>query len=104
MTAPTEHDREALAGLLREALYSLGCGCGESGLCHRCDPLYYRIEAALSAQGGEETADTQHDRDMAWILAMGHALGLGSGFSVPIVPKAESFRKLFAEIREKEGE
>jgi hypothetical protein len=51
-------DREALVGLLREALYSLGCGCGESGLCHRCDPLYYRIEAALTAQCGEQTADT----------------------------------------------
>jgi hypothetical protein len=39
------------------------------------------------------------ERDKDWILAMADALGMQSGFNVPIVPEPEPFRKLFAEIR-----
>ena len=39
------------------------------------------------------------NRDRDWILAMGHALGLDSGFNVPIVPRVDPFKQLFAAIR-----
>ena len=38
-------------------------------------------------------------RDTDWILAMGAALGMDSGFSIPIVPEVEPFRQLFAALR-----
>lgn len=38
-------------------------------------------------------------RDADWVLAIGHALGLDSGYTVPIVPRPEVFRELFAEVR-----
>jgi hypothetical protein len=41
------------------------------------------------------------NRDRDWILAMGDALGLDSGFSVPIIPETAPFKKLFADITER---
>ena len=38
-------------------------------------------------------------RDTDWILAIGAALGMDSGFSIPIVPEVEPFRQLFAALR-----
>lgn len=58
-----------------------------------------RINTALTAHGGEQAV---HSRDMDWVLAMANALGRDSEFSVPIVPKSEPFKKLFAEIRERQ--
>jgi hypothetical protein len=45
--------------------------------------------------------DVTSDRDMAWILAIGHALGLDSGYMVPIVPTVEQFKLLFEEVRKR---
>jgi hypothetical protein len=38
-------------------------------------------------------------RDADWVLAMGEALGMNSGYSVPIVPTPEAFRRLFDAVR-----
>ena len=43
----------------------------------------------------EESERELANRDRDWILAMGHALGLDSGFSIPIVPTVEQFKLLF---------
>ena len=115
MTRSTEHDREALVKL-EDVLRVIGHDekhaelakerweKGFAAAVRSIDALVRGLptHAALTAQGGEQTADTQHDRDKDWILAMGHALGLNSGFNVPIAPEAEPFRKLFAEIRERQ--
>ncbi len=39
------------------------------------------------------------DRDRDWILAIGHALGMESGFDIPIIPEVEPFKHLFAQVR-----
>jgi hypothetical protein len=39
------------------------------------------------------------DRDKDWVLAMAHALGLDSGFEIPIVPEVEVFKRFFASLR-----
>jgi len=39
------------------------------------------------------------ERDVDWILAIGHALGLDSGYYVPVVPEVQAFKNLFAEIQ-----
>ena len=44
------------------------------------------------------------NRDRDWILAMGHALGLDSGYEVPIVPEPEPFKRLFAALKPAAGE
>jgi hypothetical protein len=46
--------------------------------------------------------ELQSRRDRDWVLAMAAALGSDSGFSVPLVPEAEPFRKLFASLVERE--
>lgn len=51
------------------------------------------LQAALAP------AQAQPDRDADWILAIGHALGMDSGYMVPIVPEVQPFRDLFAAIR-----
>jgi hypothetical protein len=51
--------------------------------------------AALQAREAPPTLG----RDGDWILAMGHALGLDSGYRVPIVPTVEAFKELFASIQ-----
>jgi hypothetical protein len=38
-------------------------------------------------------------RDADWVLAIGHALGLDSGYRVPIVPSVEEFKRLFTDVR-----
>jgi len=38
-------------------------------------------------------------RDADWVLAMGYALGLDSGFKVPIVPTVGAFKALFDSVR-----
>jgi hypothetical protein len=57
------------------------------------------MQAALAtarAEGGSPLG-----RDADWAIAMGHALGLDSGFRVPIIPSVEAFKELFAAIRAK---
>lgn len=57
------------------------------------DKLKERIEEL-------EASNARRDRD--WVLAMASALGTNSGFSVPLVPEAAPFRKLFAALVERE--
>jgi len=44
------------------------------------------------------------DRDRDWILAMAYALGLDSGYEVPIVPEVEVFKRFFAALRDSPSE
>lgn len=44
-------------------------------------------------------AQALESRDKDWVLAMGYALGLESGFNVPIVPEQDPFRSLFDAVR-----
>ena len=43
----------------------------------------------------------EDQRDVAWVLAIARALGEGSGFNIPIVPKPEAFKELFDAIRQR---
>lgn len=57
------------------------------------------IAALESAAAPAVGQGSPFGRDADWVLAMADALGHDSGYNVPIVPEAEPFRKLFAEIR-----
>ena len=76
-----------------------------TALCERLDTFPNNVlegaglcdEAAAAIR---ELHGKLQDRDRDWILAMGHALGLKSGFDVPIVPEVEPFQRMFAAVRE----
>jgi dihydrodipicolinate synthase/N-acetylneuraminate lyase len=53
--------------------------------------------------------DLLHDyvrlgRDVEWAQAMAHALGAGSGYSVPLVLDPDAFRRLFDAVRARSAE
>jgi hypothetical protein len=54
--------------------------------------------ATPTATASQESS-SPHGRDADWALAMAQALGTNSGYSVPIVPDADAFRKLFDAVR-----
>lgn len=61
MTTPTEHDREALVKLLRECLEMAKAESRRHPKSSSCEIFVTRVQstiAALTAQGGEQTADT----------------------------------------------
>lgn len=81
-------------------------GRGVAGDPVRSVRRYYTPEGELLAErdewagfGVDIPASPDHARDLDWILAMGHALGMGSGHMVPIVPTVEAFRTFFESIR-----
>lgn len=65
-----------------------------------------RAKAANLLTSPVETpkASSPFGRDADWVLAIGHALGLDSGYEVPIVPEPEPFKRLFAEVRRRVSE
>jgi hypothetical protein len=65
--------------------------------CEKCNPAQ-TIEYLREQVAELEQRVTARDTD--WILAIGNALGLDSGYMVPIVPKPDLFKDLFAKIRE----
>jgi hypothetical protein len=77
------------------------CGPDEDGV-HRLDPwirvLWRDMLAATPPQAAAPAPDPVLGRDVEWILAMGHALGMGSGIAVPVAPNVEAFRELFAAL------
>ena len=89
MTPERELLREA-----RDALYNAFEPDNQSA-------IYYKIVAFFALPA---TARSDSDRDTDLILAMGHALGLNSGFEVPIVPEVEVFKRFFASLRSEMGD
>jgi hypothetical protein len=62
------------------------------------------LEALVNSVAGDRIKDLQDQvekRDQDWVLAIGHALGLDSGFEIPIVPEVEPFKELFEAIKAK---
>ena len=64
-------------------------------------PLYAAAQPSVPAAGNAQGAgkNEPHDRDKDWVLAMAYALGLDSGYEVPIVPEVEVFKRFFAALR-----
>ena len=71
-----------------------------AALQHRVLQIDNEIMADADERPEFPSEITASDRDKDWILAIGHALGLDSGFKVPIVPEVEPFQRLFAELRD----
>lgn len=69
-----------------------------------CLPYFESGQAQKDAQEAAEVleslAGASSQRDVDWILAMGHALGMDSGIQIPIVPSVERFKELFQAVRE----
>ena len=64
----------------------------------------YAVEYGSNLQKENERLRAElAERDTDWILAIGHALGLDSGYEVPIVPEVQAFKNLFAEIQKQAG-
>ena len=61
--------------------------------------VFRAAERALRAGVAQPESEAVEERDRAWILAMGHALGLNSGYEIPIVPEIEVFKRFFAALR-----
>lgn len=58
-----------------------------------------QVSERLSEVGPFQGESELMKRDRDWVLAMAYALGVDSGFNIPIVPEPAPFRTLFAEIR-----
>lgn len=77
----------------------------ELGICPDCLTQFYGPDEGgpfATCKCGKEEHDTSYGqitRSEDWVLAMGAALGLGSGYQVPIVPNTEAFKMLFDQIR-----
>lgn len=82
-TDMTQKVREQIAELLQRSVYRDGAG-------HLCEKAADTLQSLL---------DERENRDRDWVLAIGHALGLESGFMVPIAPEVEPFKELFAAVR-----
>ena len=69
------------------------------GVCWTCARPCNEPVVPDMALRSEPAQPVASKRDTDWILAIGAALGMDSGFSIPIVPEVEPFRQLFAALR-----
>lgn len=98
--------RHELITTLREYASALSevcrfCGVQTEPARERCCELCFQkaLQNTAAARAADEPPANPMGRDADWVLAIGHALGLDSGYKVPIVPKPEVFRELFDEVR-----
>ena len=73
-------------------------GTGEESPASPLADEVARLRSELTA-ANVRLAAVEGERDRDWILALGYAVGMDSGFMVPIVPKVEPCKQLFDAIR-----